>query len=75
MIADDMIKCHLSLTIRLNIQKVILTTQLASPSVMGKPTVVATDSLIFHLIITKQMPETKVKLAYGHLITSGYYTI
>ena len=36
------------LTILLNIQKVIL--KLASPSVMGKPTV-ATDSLIFHLII------------------------
>ena len=39
------------LTILLNIQKVILTTALASLSVMGKPTVVATDSLIFHLII------------------------
>ena len=39
------------LTILLNIQKVILTTKLASPYVMGKPTVVATDSLIFHLII------------------------
>ena len=39
------------LTILLNIQKVILTTKLASLSVMGKPTVVATDYLIFHLII------------------------
>ena len=42
----------------LNIQKEILTTKLGTLSVMGQPTVVATRSVIFHLMI--HQTETKV---------------
>ena len=55
------------LTILLNIQKVMLTTKLASPSVMGKPTVVATDSLIFHLIHLIHQADAWNKSEYLHM--------